>query len=243
MDAPGSCDALQIGPHHVGYAADLGIAPDVIDRCLVAGPRVLQGLQRHIQADLVAVLEAVRHGLCNTVHPELDAIAFNFLDACRVSVARELHHLDRRMVEPWGMAAARHGDPDLARQLGGQFVELQRGEQAEHGLRHLGGDGHETLKFRPVGVRQTVQATPNLFQQASGGQARQDDPGRIDGVQIAGAQHPLLAGQNEDALSVCVGEHGWSMFRLFVECNRSTKNRSMPAMTGWLVGAGTFSPP
>ncbi len=37
---------------------------------------------------------------------------------------------------------------------------------------------------------------------------RQDDPGRIDGVQIAGAQQPLLAGQIKDALGVGVGEHG-----------------------------------
>ena len=38
-------------------------------------------------------------------------------------------------------------------------------------------------------------------------------------IQIAGAQQPLLAGQIEDALIVGTGEHGWSMFRYFVECN------------------------
>jgi hypothetical protein len=47
------------------------------------------------------VLEAVRYGLGRAVEPELDAIAFNFLDACGVGFARELHHLDRRIVEPW----------------------------------------------------------------------------------------------------------------------------------------------
>jgi hypothetical protein len=56
-------------------------------------------------------------------------------------------------------------------------VELQRCEQAEHGLRHLGGNDHETLVLGRLEVRQAVQATPNPFQQTSGGQAGQNDPG------------------------------------------------------------------
>ena len=69
----------------------------------------------------------------------------------------------------------------------------------------------------PLGFRQAVQTTPNPFQQTGGGQALQDDPGRIDGVQIAGAQQPPLAGQSEDTLGVDLGGHGPSMFRRFVE--------------------------
>jgi hypothetical protein len=172
------------------------------------------------------MLEAVRHGLGHAVHPERDAIAFNFLDSRRVGFSRELHHLDRRIDKPWGMAAARHGDPDLARQLGGQLVELQRSEQAEHGLRHLGGNGHEALVFGRLGLRQAVQATPNPVQQTRSGQAGQDDPRRIDGAQIAGAQQPLLAGQTEDALGMGVGKHGRSMFLLFVDCTIWTKYRN-----------------
>jgi hypothetical protein len=111
--------------------------------------------------------------------------------------------------------------------LGGQLVELQRREQAEHGLRHLCGDGHQTLVFGPVGVRQAIEAATDLFQLASSGQARQDDPGRVDGAQIAGAQQPLLAGQIEDALGVGVCEHGVSMFQNVVQRNISTKIRNM----------------
>lgn len=91
------------------------------------------------------------------------------------------------------MAAARHGDPDLVRELGGQFMELKRREQAESGLRHLGGDGGEAFESRSLRVRQSVQATPHPLQPATGGQARQDDPGRLNGVQIAGAQQSLAA--------------------------------------------------
>ena len=71
-----------------------------------------------------------------------------FLDACRVGIARHLNHLDRRVINARYVAAARHGDPNLTRQLGSQFVELQRGQQAEHGLRRSGRHHHEAFVFR-----------------------------------------------------------------------------------------------
>jgi hypothetical protein len=124
------------------------------------------------------------------------------------------------------VAAVRHGDPDLARQLGGQPVELQRGQQAEHGLRHLGCHHHEAFVFRDRMAGWAVQATPDPVQQTSGGQACQDDPGHVDGVQIAGAQQPLLAGQIEDALAVGAGGHGRIMFHVFAKCSIWEKNRN-----------------
>src|SRR5690606_4247679 len=83
-----SPDALQVRPHHVGYPADLGEAPDVVDRGPVLGPRIFERLQRYVQTDLVAMLEAVRHGLGHTIHSQLDSITYHFLHACRVGVAR-----------------------------------------------------------------------------------------------------------------------------------------------------------
>ena len=70
--------------------------------------------------------------------------------------------------------------------------------------------------FRSLVVRQAVQATPNPLQQASGGQARQDNPGRIDRVQIAGAKQSFLADKSQDSRGVSIGKHDVSMFRLFV---------------------------
>lgn len=205
---PRSPDTFEVGAHHVGHSAYLGETPDVVDGGLAARTGVFQRLQRHIQTDLVAVLEAVRHGLGHAVHAEPDTVAFDLLNPCRVGIARELHHLDGRVVDTGRVAAPRHGDPDLTRQLRGQLMKLQRREQAEHRLRYLGGDGAKALEFRNLCIRQTVQATPHLLQQTRGGQARQNDPRRTDGVQIAGAQQPLLAGQFEDALSVGTGVHG-----------------------------------
>ena len=68
-------------------------------------------------------------------------------------------------------------------------------------------------------VGQAVEAAPDPVQQTSGGQAREDDPGRADGVQIDGAQQSLLASQIEDTPGVGVGRHGWSVFHLFAKCS------------------------
>ena len=91
-------------------------------------------LQGHVEADLVSVPETVRYGLGYTVDPQPDAIVFNFFYPCGESLASEMHHLDRRVVDPRWVAAARQGDPDLTWQLGGQLVELQSGQHAEQGL-------------------------------------------------------------------------------------------------------------
>jgi len=71
-----------------------------------------------------------------------------------------------------------------------------------------------------TGIRLTaiarLKTTPDPYHQSCGSHARQDDPGRAEGVQIAGAQQPSLASQIKDALGVGLGEHGWNMFRFFV---------------------------
>ena len=77
-----------------------------------------------------------------------------------------------------------------------------------------GGDKGKTLKFRHLCAWQTVKTTPDPFQQSCCSHARQDDPGRADGVQIAGTQQPSLAGQIKDALGVGVRGHDQSVFRI-----------------------------
>ena len=71
--------------------------------------------------------------------------------------------------------------------------------------------------------------------------ARQDDPGRADGVQIAGAQQPSLAGRIKDALGVGLGEHGRRMFHYFVESNVRTENRNTRQWPGTDIPDPTFA--
>ena len=67
-------------------------------------------------------------------------------------------------------------------------MELQCGEQAEHGLWHLCSDSAEALELRHLCIRQAIETTTDPLQQPSGIQPRKDNPWCIDGVQIAGAQ-------------------------------------------------------
>eukprot|EP00952_Eustigmatos_sp_NYUAD-ZCMA_P000759 3155-Eustigmatos_ZCMA.PRE.1 len=69
LQGPCSFDGLQVGAHHIGDPADLGIAPEIIGRCLLLRPGIFQRFQRHIQADLVTMLETVGHCLGHAVDP------------------------------------------------------------------------------------------------------------------------------------------------------------------------------
>ena len=68
------------------------------------------------------------------------------------------------------MAAPRHGDPDSTRQLGRQFMELQRAEQAKHRLGYLDGDRDESLVFRGVCMGQAKEAVANSIKQPGRGE-------------------------------------------------------------------------
>lgn len=76
-------------------------------------------------------------------------------------------------------------------------------------LRRFGCHHHKAFVLRYRMIRQSIEAAPHPVQQTSVDQTRQDDPGRTDGIQIDGAQQPLLAGQIDDALGMGVGGHGW----------------------------------
>jgi hypothetical protein len=125
-------------PHRATRDADLlGFGPSDLDS-------VAQTF-RDIKANPITVLEAVSQSLCDAVDPQPDAITFDFLDACRVCLTCELHHAQRRPLDLRRVTAAGHGNPHLTGELGREFVELERREQAEDRLWHSPGDGDETF--------------------------------------------------------------------------------------------------
>ena len=143
-----SSDALKVGPHHVGDAADLGETPDVIDGGLLRARASFSASSATSRPILFRCLKQSATVLATLYTRSLTPSRSSFLNACGIGIACELHHLDRRIVDTGGVAAPRHGDPDLARQLGGQFMELQCREQAKHRLRHFGGDGPKAFELR-----------------------------------------------------------------------------------------------
>ena len=100
------------------------------------------------------------------------------------------------------MAATWHGNPYLARQLRGQLVKLQRGEQAEYRLRYFNGYRSQAFVLGDRAAGQSVETSPDTLQLAGGRQARKHHPWCTDSVQIAGAQQFLLLEQVKDALLV-----------------------------------------
>jgi len=89
------------------------------------------------------------------------------------------------------MASARHRDPDLPRQLGGQPVKLQRAQQADDGCGTL-----LATVTRPscseLRCLEDVQPARCSLQLAAGCHACQDHARHTRIGQIARAQHPFL---------------------------------------------------
>src|SRR3989442_6798858 len=79
-----SRERLQIRPHHIAHAADAGCLPQLVHRSPSLSPAVAQGFQGHVQAYLIAELEAVGDGLGRAV--DLDSSTF---DPTRFDVAGE----------------------------------------------------------------------------------------------------------------------------------------------------------
>src|SRR5438445_3633885 len=70
-----SRERLQIRPHHIAHAADAGCLPQLVHRGPSLSPAVPQAFQSHVQAYLMAELEAVGHRLGRAV--DLDPNAFD----------------------------------------------------------------------------------------------------------------------------------------------------------------------
>src|SRR5881296_2056497 len=76
-----SCDQrLDVGPHDLLDPADPGVAVHLVHRDAALAPRLAQGLERHLETDLVPVLETVGDGLGQRVDAHglsLDAMGFD----------------------------------------------------------------------------------------------------------------------------------------------------------------------
>ena len=84
-----------------------------------------------------------------------------------------------------------------------------------------------------MAIRYTVKATIDSFHETGVGQARECNPGRLDGVEIAGTQQSLPREQIEDASGMGVLLHGVRItFRFAVTCKVSTKVWNMRRPVG-----------
>src|ERR1022692_4432325 len=71
---------FQIGPHDLGHATNACGFPEFVHRAVAPAPALAECFHRHVEADLVAVLETIRHGVRRAIYPDGNAVKFMFFD-------------------------------------------------------------------------------------------------------------------------------------------------------------------
>ena len=136
---PRSRDRVQIGLHHASHAADAGEARQVVRTAPVAATEVAQRFDRDVDADLVAVLEAVSDGLGGRVDANLDALDSVGVDSLGEGRVREARDPQTRVVEPrlalWWLAPSFCNDRRIqaSRSRKSTLEEETRGWQRDPG--------------------------------------------------------------------------------------------------------------
>jgi hypothetical protein len=94
---------LQVGLHDTFDPVDLGEVAQFGHGDLAAAPGIFQRLQRHVQADLVAELEAVGHRLGGAVDADGCAVVGHGLDAVAVRGAAQARDAQRGVAQRRGL--------------------------------------------------------------------------------------------------------------------------------------------
>jgi hypothetical protein len=136
----GHAKGLQVRPHDPGHPADLSVPPQLVHGGPALTPSFPQGLERHVEADLVPIFEAVGHRLGRVEDADGHAVYPVGVNArCERSIAHP-EDADRGMLKPRSSSPPRERDLDLVRNLGGDAVEGQGGDEADDCLGHTRGD-------------------------------------------------------------------------------------------------------
>ena len=159
-EVSGSYHGLDIGSHHVLHTVDDGEMPNVIDRGAAASKTVSECLNGDIETDLAAVFEAVGDRLggngdryfhlldCVPVHPGGQGVAGGADDA-------QGH---RRIFRRPLLVTNQH--PHLMWQLRREFVESERGEQADNTVGHGPSGLGKAVGLGPLRIGKLIEAAP-----------------------------------------------------------------------------------
>ena len=136
-------------------------------------PRVLQGLDGHVQADPVSELEDVGEGLGHRVHAHRLVLEHVRLNAVRKGLTAEAHDTHRWECNGRGAPTLFDRNPDLGRKLGANAVKTQRGEEADDAARRRCGHTHEAMVFRDRCISPAVLASGGSLKRTGGDKPRQ----------------------------------------------------------------------
>ena len=169
-------------------AADLGVAPDLVTGHASGSPRRAQRLERNVQADLVAVLEAVGHRLGHTRYLHRNAINRVLFHPFGQRITTEAHDTQRRVVHLGGSRFVRNRHPHLERRLRGEAMKLQRRQQTHQSVGMFAGHFGQGGVLRYRSIRQRVEATAQPDQLALAHQRAECHPRNAARLHVARAQ-------------------------------------------------------
>ena len=161
-------------------------------------PPIAQRFERHVQAHLVAELEAVGDGLGCIEHRHLDAVDPVSIDALDEGRSGHADDANRRLGEPRHGRTVGDSQPYLVRCLCADAVHAQCREQADHPAGHADRHLGKRVVLGDRLAREAVQATPDAHQFAGGHEPGQRDGGQSRLREIARAQQLALSSELED---------------------------------------------
>ncbi len=152
-------ERLKIRSDYRGDAATLGLGGDFARRGFMLAERFLKALDGNRQANLVAVSEAVGHGLNDAEHFHGHAFYDVDFDSFREQRVCEAHDANRGAVRLRGPVFLSDRQPYFFGKLISQAVEGECGDEADHPLRDTFCDRREAMVGIEWGVRELVKTT------------------------------------------------------------------------------------
>ncbi len=161
----------------------------------------------HGHADARAVAEAVGDGARRVGDRDLDPLDAVVGHTHRQEFGRRPGQLQAGRAHPRNSVASRDGDPRSRRQLVGQPMEGERGEQADHTTWNPGRDQGQGVVGGDLGIREHGETPADVEEGALGDKAGENGSRDAERLEAAGAEHPAGVGRVEDVVGVG-GRHG-----------------------------------
>lgn len=155
----GSCHAFEVGADNALHAVDFRMLQQRVDLSGVPLHEFLKSLDRRVRTDPIAKLEAVDCGLGGRGDGNLRAFDAVMLDTIGQVRPSHMDKSDGHSAADRPPLVGRNGHPHLERVLGGEPVEAEGGEQADHASGHLANGPSEVVPDVWAGIRQRINPT------------------------------------------------------------------------------------
>ena len=190
--------------HDIGHPAHLRKMRYLLGGDNLGPPGIPQCLNRHINTDLVSILETINNGLCCRVNLNIHTLNAMMLDTILKSLARKPHNSQRRTVHP--RLATRRCDchPDFPWILRREAMKPQCRQQADHPTRHTLARLSQTVIFRHVSICEKINSPSGTIEYSLLGQVSQMLSGMSSAARSRGRSIPFRrASRSICSMDVC----------------------------------------